>query len=300
MTKFQKTLLISLLVIAANKLIALEKSAYTADQERYKKFFQPQVGEKIHIDHGAWLSKRFKKEPENLVGYIKVTPPKGSCLVVQRNVKERDLYICKNENIEFRIADFDWGGKLKWIVKDDFNPFGTEIVWPSDYRVGRVVMVNMSWPSESLPLVIKDCQYEKSSAQITISFFYQGDWKIDLPKKLEIDDPPKEKKPQLYFQKQKAASTFIKVGNSTAVEDDDPNTILSTWQIHPRDGYKIPTQSVRIGENSPVFPRARCRFSLQGFQHAMENGALECHHYGGYRWLYVPLSCGMKYYKEKK
>ena len=313
-------LLLAQAILATNSSLFDDSLPSEAKQKKLAPYFEPSFNELVHLDPHEQRERKYTDKPHLMKGYITVKPPKGVCFTIRVNLHRPDYRICSRKKVPFKLGDINGQGEVRWTIMTGPNDFGTTVSWRTPYRVGRVVDHSMKWPGPSRDIVIKSCKVVKKSdidRQIILSFFYQGDWTIRIPAQDRLVAQPKRAKPNLYVQQSEFASSFAKIAKAKAKKeqeeaqatgakpppledgDEDPNTIQTSWQMHPRNSFSLPTNNVLLGADSPQGSRGKCQYRISGYEIDPSSGALECHGTGPYKWIYVPISCidGLLEYK---
>ena len=137
--------------------------------------------------------------PDRLRGYIRVHPPKGMCVRIERLTQESDpdaarpsLKICKPENVSFKLGDMDEFSELTWMVRINNQDQGTRVSWRLPHRVAFVVPYNVKIPAESNPVYIRSCTASRSedmSRGVFVKTFGGEEWFIRFPPKDYVADP---------------------------------------------------------------------------------------------------------------
>ena len=186
------------------------------------KYFMPRPGQMVTINS---LSLKTLSEPSNvraLKGYIVVTPPKGTCLVITRPHEPQDLRVCRKRRVAFRASHLSQNGVLQWAVAtDDASDFGKDLAWPTPYRLGSVVPVSMPWPGPSLPVLIERCsikdQHHRRIALKVAGF--QQPWAISLPRLDYLVKQPKASA-NLFFQAPVNKAGILKAETGALMKGD--------------------------------------------------------------------------------
>ncbi|NRA43635.1 MAG: hypothetical protein HRU09_01635 [Oligoflexales bacterium] len=303
-----RLLLAQAILISSNSLF--DDAVPSAARRRVlSSYFKPSYRQTVEIDPHEIRERKYLNKPHLMKGYITVSPPKGHCFTIRVNPNRPGYRVCSAKKVPFKLADINGKGEITWTIITGPNDFGTQMTWKTSYRIGRVVDHKMVWPGPSRDLVVKSCRVKKRSKtdrQIILSFFYQGDWTIRIPASDRLVAQPKRGKPNLYVQQSEFASSFAKIAKAKAKKEqeeqtgtktvpdeieEDPNTIESTWQMHPRNAYSLPTNNVLLGADSPQGSRGKCQYRLDGHENDPASGVLECHSAGPYQWVYMPISC---------
>lgn len=302
-------------LLLANTILAASSSLFESSlpqDARLKQlapYFDPSFNEIVTVDKHGLRERKHQGKHYLLKGHITVKPPKGFCFTVRVDLNRSDYQVCEAKKIPFRLGDINGHGEINWTVSTGPQDFGTKVTWKTPYRVGRVVDQSMSWPGPSRDIIIKSCKAVKSgneNRELVLSFFYQGDWKIRIPKQDILVAQPKSPQPNLYVQKSESSSSFTKIADAKAKKelkertgtvlpepdsDENPNTIETNWQMHPRNSYSLQVNNVFLGADNPQGAPGRCQYRINGYENDPSSGALECHDTGPYHWIYIPISC---------
>jgi hypothetical protein len=194
--------------------------------QRLSKYFSPIPGQEILISSRELRDfPKSKVNPLNLRGTIKVSPPKGYCFTITRQLDQSDKVICQPSELHFKLAEMGRHGKIQWEVKTGEEDFGTPLEWPTPYRLAYLIPVSLKTPQKSDAdnlveyRVIASCVAQKSSVlgkKINIRFFDKEEWVIDFPEHeepLPQPDPP----PNLFI------SVAHSKGGIASTKKDNPN-----------------------------------------------------------------------------
>ncbi|MFK7823068.1 MAG: hypothetical protein AB8G05_02865 [Oligoflexales bacterium] len=302
-------LLLAQAILTTNSTLFDDSLPREARQRKLAPYFEPSFSELVHLDPHDQRERKYLNKPHLMKGYITVKPPKGFCFTIRVDQDRPDYRICSNKKVPFKLADINGQGEIKWTVITSPGDFGTLVSWNTPYRVGRVVDQSMKWPGPSRDIIIKSCKVVKKSKidrRVILSFFYKGDWTIRIPAQDRLVAQPKRPKPNLYVQQSEFASSFAKIAKAKAKQEqeeatgskipaadgeEDPNIIETSWQMHPRNSFSLPTNNVILGSDSPQGSKGKCQYRTSGYKIDPSSGVLECHSTGPYQWVYVPLPC---------
>ncbi len=131
--------------------------------------------------------------PERLHGYIRVNPPKGTCIKIERLTQESDpaavrppIKVCKPEDVPFRLGEMDEFSELTWIVRVNRMDQGTRVSWRLPYRIAFVVPYAAKLPAEPVPIYIRSCEASISAEmgrRVFVNTFSGERWFIRFPSK---------------------------------------------------------------------------------------------------------------------
>ena len=137
--------------------------------------------------------------PERLQGYIRVVPPKGTCIKIERLTQESDpasvrppVKVCKPEDVPFRLGEMDEFSELTWIVRVNQMDQGTRVSWRLPYRIAFVVPYAVKLPVEPVPVYIRSCEASQSGEmgrRVFVNTFSGERWFIRFPPKDYVADP---------------------------------------------------------------------------------------------------------------
>ena len=118
----------------------------------------PKPGSMIEIDRSLLASEAITtKKPEQLFGWIKFSPPKGTCFVVTTDKSRADQNICKPTSLKWYLKDLDAENTtISWSIKTSAQDFGTPLTWTTPYAIAKVLPTASKFNTEtSLPVFFK-------------------------------------------------------------------------------------------------------------------------------------------------
>ncbi len=159
-------------------------------------FFSPSPFEEVKLEPPPEQQKIIAGTdvpPDRLGGYIRVSPPKGSCFRIERLTQESDpaamrppVKVCKEQDVPFRLGEMDEYSELSWLVRADKHDQGTRISWRLPHRIAFVVPYNVKIPAEPTPVYIRGCEAtrdEEMGRRVFVSLFNGERWFIRFPPK---------------------------------------------------------------------------------------------------------------------
>ncbi len=272
--------------------------------ERIKKvapYFDPPVGQNVSIETEPALPiKAIEKD----IGYIRIAPPAGTCIVVKRSEKLRDVKICKPHVLSFKYEDLDLQGYLRWLVFEKENDMGIPIAWPSPYRFGKYI--DAFDTTTLVPFILRSCDITHNgdgSRKIRLTLAGGVGWSVDFPKTDALVPQPKQDKPNLYVQSGIAVGGFVKVETQAQKEareksynpdldiqdESNPDFIKTPWQIHPRNSYYMNGANFKTDDRPPLLKKTVCRYRYP--ESSQQDAEFECRNIYKFRWLYMHLAC---------
>src|SRR5688572_7813561 len=75
-------------------------------------FFTPAIGKAVSIDPAEEQQRDKLAHPEQLRGYIQISPPRAFCFIIRRQEHQPDLRVCKAKAIPFTLEELDDKGWL--------------------------------------------------------------------------------------------------------------------------------------------------------------------------------------------
>lgn len=176
-------------------------SGESARVEALSRFFSPSPFEEARLDPSPEQQKIIAGTdvpPDRLGGYIRVSPPKGSCFKIERQTQESDpaamrppVTVCKPQDVPFRLGEMDEYSELNWLVRVDNKDQGTRISWRLPHRIAFVVPYNVKIPAEPTPVYIRSCEAKRDDEmgrRVFVNLFNGERWFIRLPAKDQMVD----------------------------------------------------------------------------------------------------------------
>jgi len=285
--------------------------------------FSPRPGESIALRAAEVRDFHRQAAPDKLHGSISVRPPKGVCLRITRSVDEVDDVICKATDLTFRFSDLDRAGHLTWQVKTGEGDFGTELQWPSPYRIGSVIPFGIDARKDPPRYVyLSTCKAERgpTGRRIKLGLLTGETWLIHLPEVDQLEPQPEEipnldidytgakkdvkeaadakpdEKKSADAKSEKAesgkgdfeASNLVTKASDTAEIARDDRKV---WAIQARNAYVMPSDRFQPHGSVARGSRSQCRYVFDGPIEDPLTGRLECHQVDGYQQVYLPLTC---------
>lgn len=168
-------------------------------------FFSPAPWEEARLDPSpeqqAIIAGR-EVSPDRLGGFIRVNPPRGLCLKIERLTQESDprsvrppVTVCKPTEVPFRLGEMDEYSELNWLVRAGRADPGTRVAWRLPYRIAFVVPYDVKIPAEPTPVYIRSCEASRSidmGRRVFVTLFSGERWFIRFPEKDQMVDPGPE------------------------------------------------------------------------------------------------------------
>lgn len=288
--------LIPKLLLAANTLLVPPGTPLKESQETLRPYFTPQVGSVVTLDPIELINAKAGKY-WNVRGYIEVHPPKGVCFTIMRRKDLEDNVVCKRTRLSFTAGDIDKRGDIGWTVSTGTGDFGTEVLWPTPYRLARYVDVTMPWPGPGRGLPILKCEgvkYIESGRHIYLDLLNGERWVLGFPERDTLIPQPEEVPNLMIVQAPTEGSGFVDIKESKESKQKQIQEQYdkgAVWQMHPRNANTMNGSYFMGGGDAP--PRGangECRYKYEG-PDDKKTGLMECHNVGKFRWLYMPLAC---------
>ncbi|MCB9229909.1 MAG: hypothetical protein H6618_09880 [Deltaproteobacteria bacterium] len=263
-------------------------------------FFEPPPGTEVHLDSRDLNHSVMKKNFHKLRGWIMVTPPPDRCLIIRKKDHKEDKRICKKTYVSYQLMDIEGDGKIRWDISTGPDDFGTSLWWKTPYLIGKYVNYEMRWPGPSMAFYVKACiemPPVRGERVIELHLIPEKKIKILFPENEILAPQPERDAPNLYIQENNFSNGFMKMEKKNkknkdhlmVLDDDDPNTIRSDWQLHPRNSYQLDSSKVMTGQSRKN--DGFCRYRYSGYEFDPQTPVLECHKISEFQWLYLPLSC---------
>jgi hypothetical protein len=282
-------------------------------------FFQPQPGQTIEVEASELRDfGKGKTNPLNLRGFIKVSPPKGACFTVTRNLDESDDKVCKPKVLSFTLSDLQKNGDIAWTIKTGPEDFGTELVWKTPYRMAILVPDIKPHKNTIIYKLIASCKAERKGPlgrKITLDFFDGDTWIIDFPENDELLPQP-ESIPNLYMaianskagvpNKKKGDAAGTETSTSTASGTATGTQVVTTkgegealdqmddravWGIPARNSYRMDGYRFMPFGTTTKWFKGICRYTYRGAEDDPDTGRMECHDVDGFDEVNMPLFC---------
>lgn len=271
--------------------------------KKLKPLFSPPPGTLVTLDSRQIRDQSKTAHPLHLKGYINVSPPKGVCLILNRGVDYTDIRVCKEKMISFRLGDISREGDLKWTVHTGPDDFGTQIEWPTPYRVAYVVKNNKDPSSAPEYKYLVDCKAtvdSEGARTISVSLLDGDQWYISFPDRDQLLPQPPEG-PNLTMRgvgsnrisvteasKDPATREKLKDGGTEKI---DFKADRKEWHLPMKKSYVMGADRFRTKGDVPQGMKGVCRYRFFGGRDDPEVGRVECHGIDNYHFLLVPLSC---------
>ncbi len=164
-----------------------------------QQFFSPPIGSQIELDPTELAYIKFKKDRFAARGFITISPPKGRCLIIQKNRATPDYVVCEKRTLSFNFYDLSYNGQLYWEVTTGKGDLGTEISWQTPYRLAQIVPGGQLFQESNLTVALTCTPTDGVSRSIVVTSLHGHKWRIDFP---EFDTlmPQPEKEPNLFIR----------------------------------------------------------------------------------------------------
>lgn len=194
-------------LLAAGHLAAsLFTSADTPPERiaRLKDYFQPAIGSMVHLHPDQLANIHHRQDQLGARGFITVTPPAGRCLVIKRADHLDDSVVCKKTQLAFSLRELQYNGNVRWLVYTGKGDDGTEVSWPTPYRLLQYVRAGQMH-KESIPDFVLKCQAtDKPERKVEIETLGGAKYTIRFPRYDTLMIQPPE---QNLFVKDQSADT---------------------------------------------------------------------------------------------
>ncbi len=295
------------------------------------KYISPQPGSNIEIDRSLTASNAVTtKKPEQLYGWIKLSPPKGQCFVVTTDKNRPDQNICKTTSLKWFLKDLDAErASISWSIKTSPQDFGTPVSWSTPYTIAKVLPAGSKFNTEtSLPEFFKSCtaalgRDDGTLRKITLTKFNNQKWIIRFPDidtpltaKEKIETPPPEPKKDDgghggghgdgHEEKKDdgghgGGHGEKKPEEPTASEDkeklkDEPEP----WTMNSGRGFEMNVENFVSSGAMPPGKKGTCRYVYDYPPGDFSKGRLECHHTDEYLYVYALIPCMKQLLPTKK
>jgi hypothetical protein len=283
-------------------------------------FFEPAPFEVVKAERIELIKK--KDNPSTIKGYIKVTPPKGSCFIVRTNVDRKDRNVCKTEFLSFTVSDIDRAGNINWLVIQGPNDTGTKLSWQTPYRKASIIKLGEFKQGLEYNHYIKSCKAIVTPFQkkINLELMDGKKWTILLPDKdIEIKRP--EHVPNLFVRiltnrgDGKVLTNEYKMWGQEdgkqkeAPDSEQPPKVsrlaqklsgqykkkkITPFKFSLRKPSTYEMESSQLLENNtPKGILGKCRYRYAGAPGDIESGVIECFNTEAYDALYAHLTCSL-------
>lgn len=289
--------------------------------EKLTPFFKPAPGEALAFNEAELRDLSKKIAPGKLRGQIVVTPPNGTCLTIQRNVKESDDVVCKKTTLTFRYNELDKNGLLNWKISTGEGDFGTPLTWHTPYRVAIVTPFDKSLDDPPEYRYVKQCTAindPKKGRRIVLTMVDGEAWVVRFPAKDQLLLQP-DPLPNLYMNQTQGRISVKDAAENNKHKDEakgehggakpegehgeappqEPTAPKvpseeeerASWSIPRRGTYTMPASNFQPFGSVAGGMNGECRYIDKGPAEDPSTGRLECHDVDGFKQVYIPLTC---------
>jgi hypothetical protein len=273
----------------------------TPELERYKAiapYVSPAPGQEVRVDERA-LRDRKKTDPMMLQGQIRISPPKGMCFTVTRNLDYPDDKICKTTNLSFKVKDLTPAGKLIWTIRTGPKDFGSPYEWQTPHRIAQVIPAGEKPDGGFIHVPISTCtahSVDPEKRQIILELMSGQRWRIALPEK-DVLLPQPASMPNLFLQKGAKGSPGTEKTDGESSDyvpkvekgkPDDP--VTKFWAMPERNSFTMNASNFKTSDTTPGM-KGTCRYQFKDAPGDPESGWIECHETDYYDVVYTYLPC---------
>ncbi len=283
-------------------------------------FFKPPPGEALAFDEAELRDLGKKLAPGKLRGQVMVSPPKGTCLTVQRDPNESDDVVCNKTALTFSYSQLDKNGRLNWQVSTGEGDFGTRLSWHTPYRVAVVTPFDRSIEDQPSYRYVKKCDAfsdPEKGRRIVLTMVDGAAWVIRFPENDQLLVQP-EAIPNLFMtQTQARVSVSDAAENNKQKEAEhgeakpagegageakpavapeapqapDEHEDRLAWAVPRRGAFTMSASNFQpFGSVAPGM-RGECRYTFDGPAEDPNTGRIECHEVDGFKQVFIPLTC---------
>lgn len=257
----------------------------------------PSNSSEVRWDPYTVRNAKFGTAAQTLRAYISLKPPAKTCILLQRTPDEPDLRICKTQAIAVRPQDLDAKGMITWRYWIGDNPNYQTVSWATPYRLSGWLTLQETTTYNVHQIVQLSCISSpgpKGSTRISLQFAPDLEWRIDIPKDLNLLPQP-DPKPNLYIMSDTShqGGGVQANGDSAASGDKDkekdkPKDWVS-WKIAARDSYLLPVEAVTIDDRNPNRIKGQCRINFGSAPHSQPQ--FECQNTHDLRYFSAAIPC---------
>ncbi len=282
-----------------------EAPSEAARIEKISPFFTPKPGGFASLDPAEIRDQEKRRPAEDLKGYIKVNPPKGSCFYIQRAYDLPDEKICKSSVLSFKVGDIDPSGRIVWRLSTSGSDQGIALRWLTPYRIAQVIPYSKNEKEPRQHRIIKTCELkseipgiQEKQRRLHIELFGGEEWVLNFPEKDSlVSQPPPV--PNLHIMKpgRRIDGTGGPKGltKNTGFDEDDDDA----WVIPSRDTYIMSASNFITSDSGPPGNINKCRYQLKNAPEDPESGWIECHHTDRYQIVYTHIPCAKEILQKK-
>lgn len=284
----------------ATSLLVAGTLTLTQQKKSLEPYFTPAPGVTVELDAQEVINVG-KRSHFDLRGYITVTPPKGTCLIVQAHAERRDINVCKKRRIPFLAGDLDEGGRVNWIITQPGKVANVPLSWPTPHRIAKVIPGMERLATLSKNRLILKCRGELNdhTRKISLSLPNNELWVAHFPQKDTLVDQP-ENVPNLYVDsgftgglpkegdipKARPKEQFL-IAKEKAHEKEPVQTY---WAVPRRNAFVMNASNFSTAD-TPEGIRGECRYRLSGAPNDPQSGIIECHNTDAFDVILLHLEC---------
>lgn len=288
---------------------------------RLRQLFDPPVGASVQLDSDELRNYARTHKSTSLRGFVRVKPPKGVCLTVQRREDEPDDRICKAQDLAFRLTDLRHDGSLVWLIKTGEGDFGTTVTWTSRYRLVLAVPADSNPDDPPKRRFLDGCEarpLDDGERRIILRFVDGSQWALKFPARDTLVANQPEPLPYLDLQGAKArpasasidtstasatgASTGTAAGTETSVDSlpsafsrrSDDEEEEAKWHIPRRDTFEMPASNFMPHGSVVPGGNGKCRYRYRGDDVDPRTPMVECRDADGFAQVIIPVVCLQK------
>jgi hypothetical protein len=267
-------------------------------------YVSPSPGTEINLNQRE-LSNYGVSRPWDIRGFIKLSPPKGTCWTVTRDFDLPDSYVCKQTTLSWKASDLGDRGQLKWHIKTGPKDPGHPYIWHSPYRVAQVIFPGERKAELYTPFLTTGCLVKPTERdyQVHIALSSGKHWQINFPRTFKPTDPNVPPEPNLFIQRdigpvgiQKGAEIGKRAASTTATDvwrarlkAGDKESVKQYWTVPKRHSFHMPSERF-ISLDLPPGGKGSCRYRAAR-ELESDTAFLECHDTAEFEVVYLPVPC---------
>jgi hypothetical protein len=278
-------------------------------QAKLAPYFQPAPGSEVVLDEGELRDFGKKRGAGLLRGFVRVTPPRGTCFTLTRDPSNPDDTICKATTLAFTLKDLDKFGRLAWRVGTGEGDFGTDLFWRSRYRVA--VTTPAGTPPEDPPVYefVTNCRAERQGfggRRLYLDLVGGKTFVVALPDQDKLIPQP-DADPNLFIVGNVTGKVSVKEASAgkppppppadgaapppKPVEKVEVTDGRDVWHLPVRGTYEM--SSTNFMPHGSVAPGGKglCRYNYAGPEEDPKTGRIECRDADGYDHVLLPATC---------
>jgi hypothetical protein len=279
----------------------------TSESERLaalSSYISPNPGTEITLDQRE-LSNYGVSRPWAIRGFIKISPPKGSCWTVTRDLDLSDSYVCKQTTLTWKASDLGDRGQLKWLIKTGPKDPGHYYTWNSPYRVAQVIYPGERKAELYTPFLTTGCLVKPTTRdyQIHIALASGKHWQVNFPRTFVPTDTNVPREPNLFIQRdigpvgiEKGAEIGKRAVSTTATDvwrarlkAGNKESVKKYWTVPRRHSFHMPSERF-ISLDLPPGGKGSCRYRAAREMES-DTAFLECHDTAEFEVVYLPIPC---------